>query len=139
MKKIKPLKYDMKLQFTNYAKKMYPSFCWKYKFSLKIFFILVKLANPRTIRLLVLRNDTFPKLNYFQVQSSICQWKRNLCIMCKLKLEAQWAEPVWLTCWTNQKQELPMVAMFVNGLKRNEQSLERTFHRCFLPSFSSCG
>jgi hypothetical protein len=24
---------------------------------------------------------------------------------------------------TNQKQELPMVAMFVNGSKRNEQSL----------------
>ena len=65
MKKIKPLKYDMKLQFTNYAKKMYPSFCWKYKFSLKIFFILVKLANPRTIRLLVLRNDTFSQTKLF--------------------------------------------------------------------------
>jgi hypothetical protein len=45
------------------------------------------------------------------------------------KLETQWAEHASLTCWTNQKQELPMVAMFVNGLKRNEQSLERTFHR----------
>jgi len=30
---------------------------------------------------------------------------------------------------------LPMVAMFVNGSGQNEQSLERTFHRCFLPSF----
>jgi hypothetical protein len=30
----------------------------------------------------------------------------------------------------NQKQELPMVAMFVNGSGQNEQSLERTFHRC---------
>jgi hypothetical protein len=39
----------------------------------------------------------------------------------------------------NQKQELPMVAMFVNGSGQNEQSLERTFHRCFLPSFSSFG
>ena len=28
----------------------------------------------------------------------------------------------------NQKQEFPMVAMFVNG---SGQSLERTFHRCF--------
>ena len=28
-----------------------------------------------------------------------------------------------------------MVAMFVDGLRQNEQSLERTFHRCFLPSF----
>ena len=39
----------------------------------------------------------------------------------------------------NQKQELPMVAMFVNGLGQNEHSLERTFHRCFLPSFTSFG
>jgi hypothetical protein len=27
----------------------------------------------------------------------------------------------------NQKQELPMVAMFYNGSGQNEQSLERTF------------
>jgi hypothetical protein len=39
----------------------------------------------------------------------------------------------------NQKQELPMAAMFVNGSGQNEQSLERTFHRCFLPSFGSFG
>jgi hypothetical protein len=39
----------------------------------------------------------------------------------------------------NQKQELPVVAMFVNGLGQNVQSLERTFYRCFLPSFSSFG
>ena len=39
----------------------------------------------------------------------------------------------------NQKQELLVVAMFVNGLGQNEQSLLRTFHRCFLPSFSSFG
>ena len=36
---------------------------------------------------------------------------------------------------TKQKQELPMVAMFVNGSGLNNQSLKRTFHRCFLPSF----
>ena len=41
--------------------------------------------------------------------------------MCKL--EAQCAVPVSLTCWTNQKQELPMVTMFVNGSGRKEQSL----------------
>jgi hypothetical protein len=40
---------------------------------------------------------------------------------------------------TNQKQESPVVAMFVNGSGRNEQSLQRTFHRCFLPSFGSFG
>jgi hypothetical protein len=39
----------------------------------------------------------------------------------------------------NQKQKLPVVAMFVNGSGQNEQTLYRTFHRCFLPSFSSFG
>jgi hypothetical protein len=39
----------------------------------------------------------------------------------------------------NQKQKLPVVAMFVNRSGQNEHSLERTFHRCFLPSFSSFG
>jgi hypothetical protein len=39
----------------------------------------------------------------------------------------------------NQKQELPVVAMFVNRSGRNEQSLQRTFHRCFLQSFGSFG
>ena len=40
---------------------------------------------------------------------------------------------------TNQKQESPVAAMFVNGSGRNEQSLQRTFHRYFLPSFGSFG
>ena len=39
----------------------------------------------------------------------------------------------------NQKQESCVAAMFVNGSGRNEQSLLRTFHRCFLPSFGSFG
>ena len=39
----------------------------------------------------------------------------------------------------NQKEELPVVAMFVNGSGLNEQSIQRTFHRCFLPSFGSFG
>ena len=39
----------------------------------------------------------------------------------------------------NQKQELPMVAMFVNGSELNEQSLQRTFQGCFLPNFDSFG
>ena len=38
-----------------------------------------------------------------------------------------------------QKQESPVVAMFANGSGRNEQSVQRTFHRCFLPSFGSIG
>ena len=40
---------------------------------------------------------------------------------------------------TNQKQELPVAVMFVNGSGRNGQSLQRTAHRCFLPSFGSFG
>jgi hypothetical protein len=39
----------------------------------------------------------------------------------------------------NQKQESPVAAMFVNGSGRNEQTLQRNFHRCFLPSFISFG
>jgi hypothetical protein len=39
----------------------------------------------------------------------------------------------------NQKQELPMVAMFVDGSGQNEQCSERTFHRCVLLSFTSFG
>ena len=40
---------------------------------------------------------------------------------------------------TSQKQEWPVVAMFVNGLELNEQSLQITFQGCFLPSFDSFG
>ena len=40
---------------------------------------------------------------------------------------------------TNQKQELPVATMFVNGSGRNEQSLQRTCHKCFLESFCSFG
>jgi hypothetical protein len=32
-----------------------------------------------------------------------------------------------------------VAAMFINGSAQNEQSLERTFHRCFLPSYGSFG
>jgi hypothetical protein len=37
----------------------------------------------------------------------------------------------------NQKKELPVAAMFVNGSRQNVQSLQRTLHRGLLPSFSS--
>ena len=40
---------------------------------------------------------------------------------------------------TNKKQELPMVAMFVNGSKRNKQFLQKIFHRGFLPRFGPFG
>ena len=40
---------------------------------------------------------------------------------------------------TNQKQELSVAAIFVNASKLNEQTLQRTFQGCFLPSFDSFG
>jgi hypothetical protein len=40
---------------------------------------------------------------------------------------------------TNQKQKSPMAVMCVNGSGRNELTLQRIFHRCFLPSISSFG
>ena len=40
---------------------------------------------------------------------------------------------------TNQKKELSVAVMFINGLERNEQSLQRTFQGCFLPNFDSFG
>jgi hypothetical protein len=39
----------------------------------------------------------------------------------------------------NQKQELPVTAIFVNGSELNEHSLWRIFQGCFLPSFGSFG
>ena len=38
-----------------------------------------------------------------------------------------------------KQQELPVVAMYVNRSGRNGQASQRTFHRCFLPSFGSFG
>ena len=35
--------------------------------------------------------------------------------------------------------QVSVVAMFVNQSGRNHQSSQRTFHRCFLPSFGSFG
>jgi hypothetical protein len=40
---------------------------------------------------------------------------------------------------TNQKQELPVAAMFVNESGQYEQTLWKIFYRCFLPSFGSIG
>ena len=52
---------------------------------------------------------------------------------------ARWFQRRFIQKSTNQKQEWPVVAMFVNGSGRNEQSVQRTFHKCFLPSFGSFG
>ena len=54
---------------------------------------------------------------------------------------------IWLSSYreediqkqTNQKQEWPVVAMFINGSEINEQSLQMTFRGCFLQSFDSFG
>ena len=39
----------------------------------------------------------------------------------------------------DDSNQVLVVAMFVNRSGRNVHSLERTFHRCFLPSFNSFG
>jgi hypothetical protein len=39
----------------------------------------------------------------------------------------------------NQKQELPLAAMFVNRFGRNGQYAQRHSNGCFLPSFGSFG
>jgi hypothetical protein len=39
----------------------------------------------------------------------------------------------------NQKQELPLAAIFVGGMGRNEETLWRTLYRCFLPSLVAFG
>jgi hypothetical protein len=38
---------------------------------------------------------------------------------------------------SQSEKESSVVAMFVNGSGQNEQSLQSTFHRWFLPSFGS--
>jgi hypothetical protein len=52
---------------------------------------------------------------------------------------AKWCQRRRLKKSANQKQDLPVAAMFVNSSERNEQSLLMTFHRCFLRSFISFG
>jgi len=39
----------------------------------------------------------------------------------------------------NQKQELPLAAIFVGGTERNGETLQRTLHRCLLPSLVPFG
>ena len=54
---------------------------------------------------------------------------------------------IWLSSYreedfqksTNQKQERPVAARFINGSELNEQYLQMTFQGCFLPSFDSFG
>jgi hypothetical protein len=42
-------------------------------------------------------------------------------------------EKIFLTL-ANQKQEFPLAAIFVYGIGRNEEILQRTLYKCFLPS-----
>ena len=66
-----------------------------------------------------------------------------------LPTKFQW-QPCLLTDWDEMSNlhrghsiddsyKVSVVAMFVNRSGRNEQSSQRTFHRCFLPSFGSFG
>jgi hypothetical protein len=60
--------------------------------------------------------------------------------MLPTKFRFIWPSGFWVEEFfksANQKQESPVASMFVNGSGRNEQSLQRIFHRCFLPGFGS--
>jgi hypothetical protein len=59
--------------------------------------------------------------------------------MLPIKFQFIWPSGFRIEEMTNQKQELPVATMFINGLDRNVQSVYRTFNRCFLPSFGSFG
>ena len=48
------------------------------------------------------------------------------------------SEKIFLTL-ANQKQELPLAAIFVDGMGRNEETLQRTLYRCFRPSLVPFG
>ena len=51
----------------------------------------------------------------------------------------KWFQRRFFQKTTNQKQEWSVAVMFVNGSELNEQSSQRTFQGCFLPSFDSFG
>ena len=47
-------------------------------------------------------------------------------------------QKIYLTL-ANQKQELLLAAIFVGQSERNEETLQRILHRCFLPSLAPFG
>ena len=47
-------------------------------------------------------------------------------------------EKIFLTL-ANQKQELPLAAIFISGMERNGETLQRTLHRCLLLSLVPFG
>jgi hypothetical protein len=71
---------------------------------------------------------------------------RNLvgCIYGRFSIKLTHFFPIHLQIWLPQAilvsyWSLPVVAMFVNRSRRKEQSQQKTFHSCFLPSFGSFG
>jgi hypothetical protein len=92
----------------------------------------------------------FKKINQSKTRiacgSHICKWIETQCAIFTEMLPTKFRF-IWPSGFrgedfkksAHQKQELPVAAMFVNGSERNEHFLLRTFHRCFVPSFSSFG
>ena len=65
-------------------------------------------------------------------------WPKRLYQCCRAEIYEKMSKGENVQKSTNQKQELPVAAMFVNGSKRNVQSSE-DLPQCFLPSFGSFG
>ena len=103
----------------------------------------------------------FPSRRFFRNQAIInknCLWRKCLLtdrnkisnlykgpskdasyqILIYLAMQAVSEETIFQKS-TNKKQELPVVAMIVNGSEVIEQSLYRIFPGCFLPNFDSFG
>ena len=83
------------------------------------------------VAILVVSSERNMEILYKISHTSLLQSKNSLCLLV--------SDEKIFSISINQKQELPMSTMFFVPSKWNEQSLKRTFHRCFLPSFGSFG
>ena len=77
---------------------------------------------------LLMNQDKMSKSNLYREHSIDASYQVSV------HLAKRFQRRIYFQKLNNYKQELPVAAIFVNGSGRNEQSLQRTFHRCFLPS-----
>ena len=96
------------------------------------------MSSIKIVHFVPIRYQTWPQ-QAILVSDWLISKKSDWSISKNLLLGNRFAK--WTKTWksTNQKQELPVATMFDNESGQNEQSLQRTFHRCFLPRFGSFG